>query len=136
MNDFVIQPKATHGFTASQRRAARQSRPDPSAGPPAPSRDDIARRAYNIYVKAGSPEGHFEQSWHQAERDLHRECQGKCGAQGSGRDKTVETRAQAAPKKANPSAAEMKAVSTATETAESEIEEFKTELRVHEEGEG
>jgi hypothetical protein len=77
MTDAVVQQESTCVLTASQRRAARLSgagkAPVPPP-PPEPSRDTIARRAYEIYVKAGSPEGHFEQSWRQAQQDLYLEC--------------------------------------------------------------
>jgi hypothetical protein len=35
-----------------------------------PSHDAIAHRAYDIYVKAGSTQGHCKQNWQQAEREL------------------------------------------------------------------
>jgi hypothetical protein len=36
----------------------------------APTHDDIARRAYDIYVKTGCKNGHCTQNWHQAEQSL------------------------------------------------------------------
>jgi hypothetical protein len=36
----------------------------------APSHDAIAHRAYDIYVKAGSKQGHCKQNWQQAETEL------------------------------------------------------------------
>jgi len=35
-----------------------------------PSHDAIAHRAYDIYVKAGSKQGHCKQNWQQAETEL------------------------------------------------------------------
>jgi hypothetical protein len=35
-----------------------------------PTHDDIAVRAYRIYIKNGSKEGQCKQNWHQAEHDL------------------------------------------------------------------
>jgi len=35
-----------------------------------PSHDAIAHRAYDIYVKAGSKQGHCKQNWQQAEEEL------------------------------------------------------------------
>jgi len=87
MTDFMVQQGETPVPTASQRRAARLSNEGKATVPPEPSRDAIARRAYEIYVKTGSPEGHFEESWRQAEQDLHHECQGKCGSPKCGCDK-------------------------------------------------
>jgi Protein of unknown function (DUF2934) len=35
-----------------------------------PSHDDIANRAYDIYVKNGCQQGQCEKNWHQAELEL------------------------------------------------------------------
>ena len=35
-----------------------------------PTHDDIATRAYGIYVASGRKQGHCTQNWHQAEYDL------------------------------------------------------------------
>ena len=37
----------------------------------APTHDDIAQRAYDIYVKAGRKQGQCKQNWQQAEQSLH-----------------------------------------------------------------
>lgn len=36
----------------------------------APTNGDIARRAYQIYVEKGCPQGQSEQNWQQAEQEL------------------------------------------------------------------
>ena len=36
-----------------------------------PTHDDIARRAYDIYVKTGWKQGQCKQNWQQAEQSLH-----------------------------------------------------------------
>jgi hypothetical protein len=69
MNDFMDQSKAT-------RRSATQ--PTQEARKPAPAvttvltHDDIAKRAYDIYVQKGRQPGQCKQNWLQAERDLRR----------------------------------------------------------------
>jgi hypothetical protein len=35
-----------------------------------PTHDDIAARAYEIYVESGRTQGHCKQNWQQAEHDL------------------------------------------------------------------
>jgi hypothetical protein len=58
---------------ASQVPAPQQARdiPRPKPAPTAaPTQEDIAKRAYEIYVKKGRPEGQSEQIWKQAEREL------------------------------------------------------------------
>jgi hypothetical protein len=37
---------------------------------PSPSREDIARRAYEIFLRRGSQPGHEAEDWLQAEREL------------------------------------------------------------------
>jgi hypothetical protein len=51
-----------------------------SALTPAPSHDDIARRAYEIYVKKGCQQGQCKQNWRQAEQDLGGQGQATCAA--------------------------------------------------------
>jgi hypothetical protein len=97
MTDSVVQQESIPAPTASQRRAARQARPGKARISPEPSRDTIARRAYKIYVKAGAPEGHFEQSWRQAQQDLYQEGQGNCGTPKCGIDKSPGPDASAGP---------------------------------------
>ena len=41
-----------------------------------PSRDEIASRAYQIYVRKGQPEGHDLENWLEAETELKRERNG------------------------------------------------------------
>jgi hypothetical protein len=40
------------------------------AGVVTPSHEEIAMRAYEIYVQLGRPEGQSEQIWQQAEQDI------------------------------------------------------------------
>jgi hypothetical protein len=35
-----------------------------------PTHDQIAERAYSIYLHTGSKPGHCQQNWHQAEKEL------------------------------------------------------------------
>jgi len=46
-----------------------------TSSPMAPSHDEIARRAYDIYVKNGRPQGQCRQNWCAAERELNMENQ-------------------------------------------------------------
>ena len=39
---------------------------------PAPSRDDVARRAFELYCERGGQHGYDLQDWLQAERELRR----------------------------------------------------------------
>jgi hypothetical protein len=47
-----------------------------SPKPPSPSQEEIARRAYEIFVSRGREPGHEAEDWQQAEREL-REGRGK-----------------------------------------------------------
>ncbi|HEX7797579.1 MAG TPA: DUF2934 domain-containing protein [Vicinamibacterales bacterium] len=38
----------------------------------APNRDDVARRAFELYCERGGQDGHDVQDWLQAERELRR----------------------------------------------------------------
>ncbi len=41
--------------------------------PPKPAHDEIAKRAYEIYLKKGRRQGQSERDWLQAENDLRKE---------------------------------------------------------------
>ena len=43
------------------------------ASPSMPTHDNIAGRAYEIYLKNGLRQGQSEQNWHQAEHELRNE---------------------------------------------------------------
>ena len=45
-------------------------RPRAPKKPPAPTHDEIARRAYELFEKRGGEPGHEQEDWHQAEKDL------------------------------------------------------------------
>jgi hypothetical protein len=69
MNDPVMQPPAT---TPALRR------PDPQVRPGtllAPSHDDIALRAYEIYNRNDRQQGQCRQNWQQAERELREQSE-------------------------------------------------------------
>jgi hypothetical protein len=42
-----------------------------------PTHDDIAKRAYDIYVERGRKQGQCEQNWHQAELELRTDDQAR-----------------------------------------------------------
>jgi len=56
-------PKATQPIHDIQQPKHKQI---PDA---APTHDDIARRAYQIYIEKGCPQGQSEQIWQQAEQE-------------------------------------------------------------------
>ena len=70
MKDPVVQPESMGVFEASWKHTVPQSRPSMTS---TPSHDDIARRAYEIYVKTGSHAGRCQQNWLQAERELRKQ---------------------------------------------------------------
>ena len=81
MNNYVVQPKPTREFQAPQKSAKPQSGavsppgspvPSTSSSPRTPSHDEIARRAYDIYLKTGSKQGRCKQNWLQAENELRK----------------------------------------------------------------
>ncbi|MBX5481442.1 MAG: DUF2934 domain-containing protein [Myxococcaceae bacterium] len=58
--------------TPRQRReenAATPSQPEP-AEPQGPTHEQIARRAYELWLQHGQQHGRAEEDWFQAERDL------------------------------------------------------------------
>jgi|GEM_PF-155279 len=62
------QPKTTQAVAPQPTRdIPRTTRPTPTA---APTHDDIAKRAYEIYAKKGGRQGDSEQNWKQAEQEL------------------------------------------------------------------
>ena len=69
MKYFMTQQEPVRVFTAPQRLATPSIR---SAMPRVPSHEDIAMRAYEIYVENGRKQGHGPQDWQQAERELEK----------------------------------------------------------------
>jgi len=66
-----------HGHRDHSQHTQTQATPQPKkaehsgcCGGATPSHDAIAHRAYDIYVKAGSKQGHCKQNWQQAETEL------------------------------------------------------------------
>jgi hypothetical protein len=76
-------PSRTADFTDPQTNAAWQSG---SAWPQVPSHEDIARRAFDIYVKKGRLQGQCRQNWWEAEQELNIENQASCVAHQNGRE--------------------------------------------------
>jgi hypothetical protein len=67
MNKYLNQSEATRVLAAQQTHGDMH----PGHGVIAtPTHDDIARRAYDIYVATGCSQGQCKQNWHQAENDL------------------------------------------------------------------
>ena len=60
-------PSRTAAFTDPPTKAAEQVG---SASPKVPSHEDIARRAFDIYVKKGRLQGQCQQNWREAEQEL------------------------------------------------------------------
>jgi hypothetical protein len=65
-------PSRTADITDPQTDAAEQSG---SASPQVPSHEDIAQRAFDIYLKKGRPQGQCQQNWWEAEQELNIENQ-------------------------------------------------------------
>ncbi|RKH36065.1 DUF2934 domain-containing protein [Corallococcus sicarius] len=72
-------PQSPAPKSTSERPQAPQAQPAPQAAsnsatatrsPPAPTNEQIARRAYEIYQARGGTHGSSEQDWFQAEREL------------------------------------------------------------------
>jgi len=68
-------PSRTADFIDPQTHAAGQSG---SASPQKPSHEDIARRAFDIYVKKGRLQGQCRQNWREAEQELNIENKASC----------------------------------------------------------
>jgi len=67
MNKYTTQSEATRILAAQQTHDDRH----PGHGViTMPTHDDIARRAYDIYVKNGCKLGRCKENWQQAEHDL------------------------------------------------------------------
>jgi hypothetical protein len=73
---FMTEPKTT------QMYATQQTHGDGHHGQaaPMPTHDEIAKRAYDIYVKKGRRQGQCERNWQQAENDLSTERKDTCAA--------------------------------------------------------
>ena len=75
-------PLRAAGSADSQAHATRHSG---SASPEVPSHEDIARRAYDIYVKKGRPQGQCRQNWREAEQELNMGDHASCVAHQCGK---------------------------------------------------
>ncbi len=64
---------------------------------PTPSHGDIARRAYDIYLKTGRQQGQCQQNWRQAEQALTNEGQAACATQPCGCGTSPEPHAKFTP---------------------------------------
>jgi hypothetical protein len=65
--------KHGHHSAASQIHAAERAQAQTYDGcctPAKPSHEAIAHRAYDIYVKTGSQQGHCRENWQKAEAEL------------------------------------------------------------------
>lgn len=63
----MAQPQVQTTTTQKFNRARTQR---DTSGPFGPSYEEIARRAYEIWESRGGGEGHHEEDWYQAEREL------------------------------------------------------------------
>lgn len=62
-----------------------------------PSREDISRRAYELYLRSGKVEGRSAQNWTQAEQELERELARAITNERHGREETEEESRPAVP---------------------------------------
>jgi hypothetical protein len=67
MSKYATQSEATRILAAGQTHDDMHSGRGVLAEP---THNDIAHKAYDIYVKDGCKQGHCKQNWHQAEHDL------------------------------------------------------------------
>jgi len=78
MSKYTNKPKSPQVFTTQQPTTAPTPQPQPIhdiprpglAVTPTPTHEDVARRAYQIYVEKGRPQGQSEEIWRQAEQDI------------------------------------------------------------------
>jgi hypothetical protein len=56
--------------TAPRRRTTNRKSVLPAPDPPRPQGDDIAGRAFEIFLSRGGAHGHDREDWLQAERDV------------------------------------------------------------------
>jgi len=67
MNKYTTRSEATRDLAAQQTHSDLH----PGHGVIAlPTHEEIAKRAYEIYVKTGRKQGQCTKNWHQAEHDL------------------------------------------------------------------
>ncbi len=100
MKDLVTQPESARAFTIPRRPAFAPSgreTPPGHAAPGKPAHDDIARRAYEIYIKNGCHQGQCQKNWRQAEQELQDEGQVACSAQDNGGDASPAAQAGSTP---------------------------------------
>ena len=77
MNKYMNKTKSPQVFISGQPNASQASAPQPiheishprPIAHSTPTHEDIARRAYQIYVEKGYPQDQSEQIWKQAERE-------------------------------------------------------------------
>jgi Protein of unknown function (DUF2934) len=67
MNKYTTRSEATQSLAAGQTHDDLQRGRGVIA---VPTHNDIAHRAYDIYVKNGWKQGQCKQNWHQAEKEL------------------------------------------------------------------
>ena len=70
MKTFTTESKTTQLYTTQQMHGDGHH---VQTVPLRPAHDEIAKRAYEIYIKKGSRQGHSERDWQQAENDLRKE---------------------------------------------------------------
>jgi len=71
MKNPTLQSKSTTGSAAKPMHVAVPAKPAIFAEP---AHDDIARRAYEIYLARGCADGQDVQDWIQAERELRKQA--------------------------------------------------------------
>jgi len=67
MSKYMTKSKATQMSEMQQAHKAQHPGPDVAV---MPAHKDIARRAYEIYLKNGRRQGQSEKNWYQAEQEL------------------------------------------------------------------
>jgi Protein of unknown function (DUF2934) len=67
MKTSMTESKTTQTYATQQKP---DNRHNEQAASLVPAHDDIAKRAYEIYIKKGRRQGQSERDWKQAENDL------------------------------------------------------------------
>jgi hypothetical protein len=69
MDNYLNKSKKTQPSATQQIRSTLISRPSPVSAATI-TREDIAKRAYEIYIEKGYPQNQNAENWLQAEREL------------------------------------------------------------------
>jgi hypothetical protein len=72
MNNKTSQTQSTRDYKSTQTTKTRQAQ---SSNHPVPTHDEIARRAYELYIMDGRQQDQCLQNWFEAERELSQQSE-------------------------------------------------------------